>query len=260
MKRKPYRIKRKKSIWKTKLFWRFFIGLLFLGEVLYSIYFLIPFQIKEIKISGNEKVKTEDIDRIIEKGINKKVLFFQTKSIFLVNPPVIKKSVLTNFPQIGKIDLKRKFFNGLIAEIEERKPVAVFKHDSESFLMDKEGIIFEINNEAMPELIAIKNDVSSLTLGQRAVEEKLMSYILEIEDKLKNELMIPIKEVLIVSNERIDVKTSQGWGIYFSLKNEISWQLTKLKAVLEKEIPKNQQKNLAYIDVRFGNLAPYKYR
>jgi len=71
---------------------------------------------------------------------------------------------------------------------------------------------------------------------------------------------LKILEVSIISEERLNAKTSEGWEIYFNLEGDINWQLTKLGAVLEKEIPPEKRENLEYIDLRFGNFAPFKYR
>jgi len=69
-----------------------------------------------------------------------------------------------------------------------------------------------------------------------------------------------VQELLIVSEARFEAKTLEGFQIYFNFQEDLDWQLTKLKAVLEEEISQERRKNLEYIDVRFGNFAPYKYR
>jgi len=145
--------------------------------------------------------------------------------------------------------------------IEERKPTAVFNQEDLYFFLDKEGIIFE-NTLAGGQLIKIKKAVKDkeLKLGDRVLEKELISAILEIESKLENDLKIPIEEVLVVSDERINIKTSDGWEIYLNPKGDIEWQLTKLRVDLEEEIPQERRKDLEYIELRFGNFAPYKYR
>lgn len=259
--RKPYRAARKKPIWKTKLFWRSVIAFLFLGEIAYSVYFLIPFQIKEISISGNEKIGTEAIKAVIDDKIVQKAFFLQSKSIFLVNSAAIEKAVLTVFPQIEKVILGRRFFDGLAAEIRERKPVATFRN-SQDFLIDREGIVFEPALGANSLLRISRNGQANLELklGDRVLDKKLMAAILDIEETLENEMKIPLSEVLIDSEEKLVVKTSAGWEIYFNAQKDLNWQSAKLKALLEKEIPENRRSDLDYVEVRFGNLAPYKYK
>ena len=259
--RKPYRIKKKKSIFRNRFFW---LGILILIVFIGLFYFLVFssfFQIKEIKISGNQKVLTEDLENTIQNQIVRNLFFFPTKSIFLVNLNKTKEAILGKFPQIIQISFKRKFPYTLEAKIEERKPVAVFDQGEKNFLLDKEGIIFEEVAEVGDYLkIKSSNQNQPLNLGDKVVEKELLLSILETGSKLRNDFKIPLEEFLVVSDERFNAKTLEGWEIYFNLKGDLSWQLTKLKADLEEEIPPERRKDLEYIELRFGNFAPYKYR
>jgi cell division septal protein FtsQ len=274
--RKPYRVKRLqptlrillrqrrrhlKSIFKNRFFWLGILILLIFGGIFYLIGFSSFFQIKEIKISDNQKVSAENLRNVIESQIIRNFLFFSTKSIFLADFPKIKVKISETFPQIAQINFKREFPDTLTVTVEERKPIAVFNQEDLYFFLDKEGIIFE-NTLADGQLIKIKKAVKDkeLKLGDRVLEKELLSTILEIESKLENNLKVPIEEVLVVSDERINLKTSEGWEIYFNPKGDVEWQLTKLRVVLEEEIPPERRKDLEYIELRFGNFAPYKYR
>ncbi len=73
------------------------------------------------------------------------------------------------------------------------------------------------------------------------------------------ELGVLVEEISVISEERINVKTSQGWEIYFNPKKDLEWQLRKLGADLDEFIPLEKRKDLEYIELRFGNLAPFKY-
>jgi cell division protein FtsQ len=270
--RRPYRIKKKKSIFKNRFFWLGILILLIFGGIFYLICFSFPFQIKEIQITGNEKTNIDNLNNLIKDKLSQKILFFTSKSIFLVNFSEIKKEISKNFPPIGEIILKRKFPDKIIVQIEERKPIAVFNQEDLYFFLDKEGIIFDPvrtnisngveNTLADGQLIKIKKvlEAKELKLGDRVLDKELLSSILEIESKLENNLKGPIEEVLVVSDERINLKTSEGWEIYLNPKGDIEWQLTKLRVDLEEEIPQERRKDLEYIELRFGNFAPYKYK
>jgi len=260
--RKPYRVKRKKSIFRNRFFWLGILILIIFGGFFYSLIYSSTFQIKEIKISGNQKVLTENLQDTIQNQIEKKVLFLPTKSIFLANLNKISETILEKFPQITQINLDRKFPDILIVEIEEREPAAVFCNDN-CFFIDKEGIVFE---ELDPNVtrkgnVTLKKDIErEINLGEEIIRTEQLSKILEIESQLRENFKIPIKEVLIVSDQRVDFKTVEGWEIYFNPQGDLNWQLTKLRVVLEEEIPPENRQNLEYIELRFGNFAPYKYR
>lgn len=249
--RKPHRIKPKKSIFRNRFFWLSFSILIILGAIFYLIYFSALFQIKNINIFGQEKVSPEQVKSFIET---------KTRTIFLVNFNEIREGLLKNFPQIGKINFKRKFPDTIEIKIEERKPVIGIvlgeKENESYFFIDENGIVFERIFKIPQETLKIKKlDLSSeLKLGEKIMEEEEISKILEIKSKLADELKIPIEEILVVFNERFNVKTLEGWEIYFNPKENLNWQIIKLKAILEKKLPPEKRGKLQYIDLRFEKI------
>ena len=258
--RKPLRIKKRKTIFNSRFFWFLILILVIANLFFYFLFFSNYFQVKKIIITGQKKVSIEDFKSLIEKNLEKKIWFFKTKSIFLVNLNEIRKEILKNFPQVAEIKLQRDFPDVLRVIIEERLALAQWCQEK-CFLIDKEGIIFEEIFEESNQYLKIRsqNQIFNLNFGKKILEPELLTSILEIASKLKENFKIPLEEISVVSEKRFNAKTSEGWQIYFNSKEDLDWQLTKLKAVLEKEIPLQKRKDLEYIDVRFGNFAPYKY-
>ncbi len=254
---KPYRIKKKKSIFQNRFFWSGFLILLMLIAVFYLVYFSSFFQVKKITIASVENIPKQDINLIIEKELNKQILFFKTRSIFLINQNEIKKDVLNNFPEISKVTIDRRLPSTLNVSLTQRQEMAIWYQDEKSFLLDNEGIIFKEITEAESDLLKIKNLVQEieLKLGNRVIEKEKLNQIFSINSWLKNNLKISLKTVNIISGERLNMETFDGWEIYLNPQGDIDWQLTKLKAVLE-EIPFEKRKNIEHIELRFGNLAP----
>ena len=258
--RKPYRIKKKKSLFKNRFFWMATLVLIIFGGIFYLVCFFSIFQIKDIKISGNQKIQTQDIENLIKEKINQKLLFFPQKSIFLIKSNEIVESLLEKFLQADSVNLKRRLPASLIVEIQERLPLGVWCEGENCFYIDKEGIIFEENPPKTEFIIKSEEKRTQGFLGEKVIEKTLFESIFEIQRKLKESLKINIEEIIILEKEKINAKTSEGWEIYFDPTNNIDWQLTKLSLVLEKEIPPERRKDLEYIDLRFGNFAPYKYK
>jgi len=280
--RKPYRVKKKKSISRNRFFWLGVLVLIISVGIFYLICFASFFQIKEIKITGNQKVLTESLQKIIQNQIEQKIILgggwvASSKSIFLVNINRITEDVLNNFPHIAGVKISRDFPSALNIIISERIGLTVWCQGEKCFLLDGEGVIFDpVRNDisnGVEEIFKIQNLMSTpeLKLGEKVIEKEKLNKILEIESKLRDynpPTTLPqerapnlkISEVSIISEERLNAKTSEGWEIYFNPKKDIDWQLTKLRAVLEEEIPPEKRKDLEYIELRFGNFAPYKYR
>jgi len=259
--RKPHQFKRKKSIFRSRFFWLGILTLFIIGTTFYFLFFSEIFQVEKVIITGEKKVSAAEIKLLIEKKSENKILFFKTKSIFLVNLNGIRKDILNNFPQIAGIEIKRGLPDTLNIVVIERLGLAIWCREEQCFLLDNEGVIFE---EALSERDLIKvidrQNINYFSLGKKVIEKERMSQILEITSKLESDLKIPLKEFMIVSENKLIVTTADKWEIYLNLQSDIEWQLTKLRAVLEEKIFPEERKNLEYIELRFGNFAPYKYR
>ncbi len=258
--KKPYRIKKKKSIFRNRFFWIAILVLIIFGGIFYLVCFSSVFQIKDTEISGNQKIQTQDIENLIKEKINKKLLFFPQKSIFLIDSNEIVRSLSEKFLQVDSVILKRKLPTTLIVEIQERLPFGVWCEGENCFYVDREGIIFEENPQKTGFVIKFQEQRTEIFLGEKVIEKVLLESILEIQRKLKENLKIDIEEFIVSTEEIINAQTSEGWEIYFDPTGDINWQLTKLSLVLEKEIPLERRKDLEYVDLRFGNFAPYKYK
>lgn len=281
--KKPYRARKKRSIFKNRFFW---LGILISVSTVAVFYFLFIssyFQIEKIIISGNQKVLKEDIQAIVEKELEQKIFFLSKKNIFLVSLNKIKKAILEDFPQIAKAEIRRGLFNVLDIYVTERFAKALWCQDynpfttssdqaffekgarlvsGQCFLIDSQGVIFKKETEFEENLVKIidKQNAGVVILGERVVEKDYLEKIFKIQKKLAEDHLKIIANEFIIFAERLNLKTFEGWEIYFDPKRDIGWQLTKLSLVLKEKIPLEKRKDLEYIDLRFGNFASYKYK
>lgn len=260
--RKPHKFKKKKPFFRSGFFWLALLIIIILSSLFYFLFFHQIFQIEKINISGQNKISQDSISSIIENKLEQKIIFFKTKSIFLINLKKIKEEILDEIAQIGEVEIKRQFPDTLNAVVAEREEVAVWCQNEKCFLTDKEGIIFEEKESPEEDLIKItdKEKTNTLLFGEEVIAKDDLEKLLKIASKLKSDLKIPVKDFLVSSEGTLTLLTEENWEIYFTLKNDIDWQITKLGAVLEEKIPPERRKDLEYIELRFGNFAPFKYR
>lgn len=259
--RKAHRYKRNKPFFKSRFFWLGFLILIFLFSVFYLLFLSKIFQVNNINVSGEQRISGESLKLSIENKLDKKILFFKTKSIFLINLTDIKKEILNEFPQTAEIVIGRRLPNSLDTIVTERQGAADWCQNEKCFLADKEGIIFEeAKGDEKSIKIIDKQRTNQPILGEKVITSDDLDKILKISPKLEMDFKIPVKEFLIYSEDKLTVFTEENWEIYFNLKNDIDWQITKLGAVLEEKIPPEQRKDLEYIELRFGNFAPFKYK
>lgn len=260
--RKPYKARKKQSIFKNRFLWFSIFGIFLAGGIFYLIYFLPFIQINEVNTIGTEQVSSDEIKNIALQNIGQKIAFFESKSILFVDLTKIKNDILDNFPQIGKVDIKRALPNKLFIDAKEREPFCLFcKSDIDCWYFDKEGIAFEwVQNNLLP-MIKIKNTsyASDIQSGDKVIDKGLLDKIVDLNNKIINYLKINIAEFVIPSQGRLNVKTTDGWEIYFEPAGDLNWQVTELGLVLQQEIPPEKVSSLEYIDLRYSKVF-YKYK
>lgn len=259
------KIKPKRQLWRwwrSKPFWAVVLTGVICGVAAYNIFFSPFFQIGEVLIYSNSKVGFEPtfLTTVARTELSRNVLFLNTRSIFLLSPDKIEKKILENFPSLAKVEVKRKWPDAIALLVQEREAKAVWCSQSACFLIDGEGVIFEEALDNFNQLIIRHPEYSKeVNLGKQVLSEQEMAEILTLRDALRNELQMDIPELAIVSPERINVLTPDGWEAYFNFPvDDLQWQIMRLKLVLQEQIPAERKPELKYIDLRFSKVY-YKY-
>jgi len=240
---------------RKRFFWLLGLVVILLGSVFYCLFFLEIFQVEKIIVSGEQRVAKEEIEFLVEKRIENKFLFWKTKNIFALNTGQIRQDLLNLFPQIAEAEVSRGFFDAVNVLVIERASLGLWCQEEMCFLIDGEGVIFE---EAPPEteLLKIESAESkeNTTLGKVVFEKEKLDQIFYLRTKLAEIANMPIVKAFLVSAERLNIETAEGWEIYFNLKGDLDWQVTELALVLEKQISPERREQLEYIDLRFSRV------
>ncbi len=252
--RKSYRRKPPKPIYQRNFFWPLIV-IVFSGFLFTHIFlFLDFFWIKRIEISGAEKINAEKLREIIADKTTRNFYFLQSRSIFLFSPASLAREVVNEFPILAGLRLKKTYPDGVLLEVRERKPVGTFCGE-ECFLMDATGVIFEqVENR---KALSIKTEKGNYSLGKRVVSRENVKFIVSVWNELKSDINL---YEFHIDGMNLTVKTKENWDIFFNLDEDIFIQTLHLKGVLNDRIPKENRKNLSYIDLRFEGRVYYKYR
>ena len=125
--------------------------------------------------------------------------------------------------------------------------------------MDKDGFAFK-KAESSPEDIIVDGQERSMDLKETVLEKDVLDAIVSFAKEAKRRSIF-LQDGLsfeIMSENQIHARTGEGWSVYFTHTEDLSWQITKLQTVLENKIPLERRKKLEYIDVRFGDQAYFK--
>ncbi len=265
VKSKIKKLKPKKSILKNKWFWYIALIVILFFAISYFLLFAKFFSINNINISGNKDISTEDIFKISNNKVNKKLFSLGSwqvisRSFFLTNPNYIKEEIVNQFPKVNEILVQKKMFQTLEIEIKEREAKAIFCNNQlnkDCYFVDKSGIAFDFL-ETLPTGFFIIRDDKEAVAGKEIVNQNIIDGILKAKQILKDNYNIDIEDVLITTPLRLNIKTSENWQVYLTTDSDLDTQITKLDLLLKEEITESVRKKLQYIDLRFKDRAYYK--
>ena len=261
---KPHRYKKRKPIYHYLFFRLTILILIFFSLLVYFLFFTEYFQIKTINLVNKNQISEkwfsqQDLLNSLWHKSENKILFFNTRSIFLFKTKQAEKEILSQFPSLAKIEIKQQLPDTLNVTVIPREEAARLCLTNDCYILDKDGIVFGVIKEDNTLLKIIDKQKETIQLGERAISQQELAGLFKIKNQLEQDLHILISE-FVITPEKLTVITQAGWEIYFDLKGDLDWQLTKLKVVLQEKIPSDQRANLEYIELRFGNFANPKYR
>ena len=256
MRKRNFRVKKKKPFFKKKFFGILILGTVSLGLLFYLIVFSPFFQINEFTILGNQKVNSHIIKNFLESSAERKIFLWKTRSIFLTDIADSERRIKENNPQIESVHIEKNFPHSLIVEIKERKPIAIFCQKENCFFLDKNGIIFEKTSDK-GDLLLIEgdNNKSNLNLGKEIIPPETVFKILKVENGTKD---IKFLSLSIKEPHKFIFKTKEGPEIYFDFQGDLNQQIFNLETFLREKVKPENLKVINYIDVRFGNRVFWK--
>lgn len=271
VKSKISRIKPRKPLFLRLWFWMIILAVIILGLVVYFCIFFQGLQVKNIIISGNQKVQTYDIESLTYENITLKLvnlsfLKVSTKSILTIKSQKISQDILDKFSVIESVEVRKKFPQTIILEIIERKPIGAYcppqDEEQNCFLVDKNGVAYE-QLDGTPHGLSIVRQawgLGHIFVGEEIINKNIALRISEIQKTLSEKFQLNLVEAFATSPLRMDVTTSENWRIFFDMDTDydISIQLIKLDLLLSQEISAEERPNLEYIDLRFKDRAFYR--
>lgn len=263
--RKPRRLRKRRSIVKSRVFWDIVLGLVLLCSLAYFLFFSTVFKLKEIKFISPREVSLKPLQELLNQELQKKWLhLFKRDSFFLLWSREVEDKILRELPEIKTANLRKKFPDGLLLEVKKREPLAIWcgleedeQSDGQCFLIDKDRVIFRRakKEETKGDLfLVMSKEEKQRGILEEACSAEEMNQILEIQHRLQGKLNIGVENFTKGKLGLLEAKTVEGWEIYFDLSTDIELALTKLELLLEEELPLEERKNLQYIDLRFSKV------
>jgi len=226
------RKKRRKSINKKFIIF-FLLSIIFVYFGYKFITSWSRFNIKNIKVRGNKRVKKEEVfERFGEK-----------RNIMKISVNKIKKRI-EDIPFVEKAKITKKLPDSIIIDLIEKNPVALLVEDNKSFLVDRYGNkIVESDNKNLP------------VIKKKGYRDKIIDAINDFNRLNKLQNQFKLTEAVLINNYDVGFKIKKN-------DREISINIGRgnFKETLRylDNVFNRIEGNAKYIDLRYLPYVIYK--
>ena len=219
-------------------------------------------QVKNFEVSGSKMIEADSLKNVANNFISgNKLLFIPKSNIIFLNKEKLKKTLLSQFTRLEKVEINKKFFSKDVElKITERSPDFVWcAKDGECFFMTKTGFIFEkiLDEQVLSGLVAFEGLLDGSPIFKNfSTPDKMQNYSNFIDVLKRSE--VEIYSINIESSDKAIAKTGVG-DIFFSPVGKDLLLTAENTLLLINEIKnKNASAKINYIDARFDNKFYYK--
>lgn len=240
--------------------------LIFLVTVVYAIFFSDFLVVSAVTVSGGRELSAEEIRKKVEDDISSKYFgIIRKDNLIFVRESNLEKNILESFKKIEKIDIKKKFPNGLEVDIFERETKLVLSSGDKNFLIDENGKAYdEICRECEADFPILQDlSGSGFNFDEDALEKNYLEYLEKIEkgtgERLEVREVRHFETPSLVSGD-VRAITPEGWKIFFNMEISAAKELEMLKVFLDEKVEKGRRGELEYVDLRADNKIFYKFK
>jgi len=185
------------------------------------------FNVKSIEVTGNKKLSSNEIIRasLCNKGEN----------ILKVNTRKGEESI-KRLSYIKDCQIRRKFPNKIVIQVEERKEVALIPSLNSIALIDKEGQVLAIerdsNNLQLPKIIGlgeIEIEVGDNVFNKVKIEN--IEQFIDIANQL--DLLSKMEYINFSDTKNITFRINEGTNVAFGYLDNVKYKLDFLIKIFE---------------------------
>lgn len=240
-----------------------------MGAVVYVLFFSPFMIISKIEAFGALTIGDSAIEKKIIAEMEKKYFSFLKKNNFILfSKKRIVNALKDEFIKIDTVEIVKKFPDKIRVSVKEKRITFVLCGGESCFAIDDAGLAyapadFEGNRLGENELPIIRDESKKIiNQGSEALAVDYAEFVLDIRDKLQNELNIDLEREIHTPNIAsgdIRMMTREGWRIMLDNNIPAAKEIEMLRVTLNK-IDAEKRKDLDYIDLRINNKVFYKFK
>ncbi|MDP3729307.1 MAG: hypothetical protein Q8R26_00925 [bacterium] len=246
--------KRHKLRQRIKIYGAIFLGIIIVVTMGYVLVYSPVFQIKNITVSGNKYIASDDIIALARPRVvtNRLEEWLGSNNLLVWggNNINVAETVLAT----AVID-RQWIHQTIVIEVIERERFAIWCGGGICYWIDQNGVVFEEAPETQGSLILkISEQDALVVLNKPIVEDRFIKNLLGVLNALAT-LRVPAQKITFDRRlQEIHVETYSGPNFFFSIRFDPALNVASLFSLREK----SNLTNMGYIDLRVENRIFYK--
>ena len=253
------------------------MSLLFIGGVYFFGYSNV-FSITRVQVEGNQRVGEETVHSIVNNQLaHRRFLLFSQKNILFFKADAVAQQLEDIF-LIDSVNIKRTGLHSITVTIFEKTSGVVWAIGNDQWYLDQDGIAIDKldPNDLVIQSVTDGTDIirpeltsgnypliydqsgSDVQIGSSATSDQLVHFMIGLSEALQQQTTIDVSHFTVERPYLPEVAmiTKDGFTVYFRVDDQPAAQVQTLQALLQQKI--HDQRNLQYIDLRFGERVFYK--
>lgn len=259
--------------YKISRWWFRLVFVLFIGTVVYILFFSDFMRITTITVSGTHVLTESDIERSIQEELDDKFLGVIPRNTFpFVGEKMIERKLEDTFRRIDTVWVNRVFPDTVNAVIVEHEAVLVWCRDqgkSDCYMIDRNGVAYEHVDWSSPDIVqndqvtVIDEKGYEVILNDAVLAPEYVEQLMHVRGAIGRASGIGFNEDIIVpsriSNEA-RLEAQEGWIMLVGLAHPLEQTERTIKTFFEKTVFEKSREELEYVDARVAEKVFYRFK
>jgi cell division septal protein FtsQ len=244
--------------------------MILLGGAIYFIFYSPYFSIRQIEISGLQKIDSNELRGIVDnQTASRRFLIFPQNNIFVFDEKSAEKEINERYA-LNYLKIEKRLPGSVSISVEEKIPALIWKTAEKFYLVDGDGVIIreiqegEVSgyqtNQPGANMALVFDESNEITaVKEQIISRKKAEAVVNLQNTLARTTGLQIVNFTMTNRGDLLIKclTNEGWQIYFSPTDDLDEQIQKLSVFL-KEKNQEDRRGLLYVDLRFEDRVYYK--
>lgn len=194
-----------------------FFVIAIIGVIGYYLFISPYFLLKDISVSGTERVSIEQVQNALREAGKERWFFIPKTHLLLLSKNYAEQLIIERLPLVKELNsFKRVWPDKVEVEIVERRPGFAFEVGGQNYLIDEEGVaVKELDDlSGLPHVIDQVNE--DMKVGEQLTNTKLVAFILSASRQWPSKIQPALKEIKVPGKQLLRCNLSHlKVGRYF---------------------------------------------